>query len=165
MNSLPPPLGRGDLIAWRLDRAIFKDSWDSGSGAATAGGRWNSPGVHAVYCALDPATAIIEVAVHTGFDDLDIVPRVLTSVVFQTPSDIHVVYPDDVPNANWLRPGDPKANQKKFGDHLLAEYGVFAIPSAVSRYSWNLVFLPGTKSGSYLLRGQEPFALDPRLTP
>ncbi len=129
------------------------------------GGRWNSPGVYAVYCALDPATAIIEVAVHTGFDDLDIVPHVLTSVVFQTPSDLHVVYPEDVPNENWLRPGYPNANQKKFGDDLLAKHGVFVIPSAVSRYSWNLVFRSGTKSGSYVQRGQEPFALDPRLTP
>ena len=122
-------------------------------GGQSESARWNSAGVHPVYCALDSATAIIEVAVHTGFDDLDIVPRVLTSVVFQKPSDIHVVYPKDVPNANWLRPGDPKANQKKFGDDLLAKHGVFAIPSAVSRYSWNLVFLAGTKSGSYALRG------------
>jgi RES domain-containing protein len=162
LNSLPPPLGRGDLVAWRLDRAIFKDDWDRGIGAARAGGRWNSPNMHAVYCALDPATAIIEVAVHTGFDDLDIVPHVMTSVLFQTPSDIRVVNPEDVPNENWLRPGYPKEDQKKFGDDLLAKHGVFVIPSAVSRYSWTLIFLSGTKSGSYVLNGQDPFALDPR---
>ena len=63
MTPLPPPLGNGALVMWRLDQARFAPQWDSGEGAYLAGGRWSSRGVRAVYAALDPATAILEVAV------------------------------------------------------------------------------------------------------
>jgi RES domain-containing protein len=39
-----------------------------------------------------------------------------------------------------------------------------AVPSVVSRHSWNLVFDAG-RGGGYALHGQERFALDPRLHP
>lgn len=163
MTPLPPPLGGGEFVAWRLDPAIHQTTWDSGVGAAKRGGRWNSAGIRAVYCSLDPATAIIEVAVHVGFDDLDSVPRVLTSIAVLAPASIHVVNPSDVPNPNWLRPGRPTANQQRFGDALLADHGMFVIPSAVSSRSWNLIFSAGVSSKAYSLREQERFALDTRL--
>jgi RES domain-containing protein len=163
VTPLPAPLGDGAFVAWRLDQAVHRGSWDSGIGAATAGGRWNSAGTHAVYCALDPATAILEVAVHVGFGDLDRVPRVLTSLSVLAAASVHVVNPDDVPNPNWLRPGRPSANQQAFGDALLAAHGMFVIPSAVSSRSWNFVFLTRRPSGIYALRDQERFALDTRL--
>jgi RES domain-containing protein len=150
-------------VAWRLDPAIHQTTWDSGVGAAKRGGRWNSAGIRAVYCSLDPATAIIEVAVHVGFDDLDSVPRVLTSIAVLAPARIRVVNPSDVPNPNWLRPGRPTANQQRFGDALLADHGMFVIPSAVSSRSWNLIFSAGVSSKAYSLREQERFALDTRL--
>ena len=66
VTPLPPPLGGRELVAWRLDQAAFAAQWDSGEGAYRAGGRWNSRGVRAVYCSIDPATAILEVAVQRG---------------------------------------------------------------------------------------------------
>jgi RES domain-containing protein len=68
MTPSVEPLGGGKLIAWRLDQARFASTWDSGEGAFQVGGRWSSNGVRVVYCALDPATAILEVAVHKGFN-------------------------------------------------------------------------------------------------
>ncbi len=80
MTLLPAPLGGGDgLLAWRLDQRIHATTWDSGEGAFREGGRWNSKGVRAVYCSLDPATAILEVAVHKSFRTLDTVPFVITA--------------------------------------------------------------------------------------
>jgi RES domain-containing protein len=93
-----------------------------------------------VYCSIDPATAILEVAVHKGFKALDTVPHVLTSVVIAEPAAVHVVPPGVVPNANWLRPGVPGAGQQAFGDGLLSAYPFVLIPSAVSTHSWNLLF-------------------------
>lgn len=54
-------------MAWRLDQSKYAATWDSGEGAFLVGGRWNSRGVRAVYCAIDPATAILEVAVQRDF--------------------------------------------------------------------------------------------------
>ncbi|WP_196796267.1 RES domain-containing protein [Acidiphilium cryptum] len=53
---------------------MYAASWDNGEGAHLGGGRWNSRGVRAVYYSLDPATAILEVAVHKGFGILDTPP-------------------------------------------------------------------------------------------
>jgi RES domain-containing protein len=153
------------LVAWRLDQARFRASWDDGEGAYRFGGRWNSRGIRAVYCALDPATAILEVAVHKGFETLDTVPHVLTAVTIADASSIRVVDPAAVPNTNWLRPGIPSAGQQAFGDTLLRSHRFVVIPSTVSTHSWNMIFVAAAATGAYTIRLQEAFALDPRLNP
>ena len=163
MTPLPAALGGGPLAAWRLDQAGFAPGWDSGESARRFGGRWNSPGVRAVYAALDPATAILEVAVHKGFGALDSVPHVLTRFTITKVERVWVVRPEDAPNPNWLRPGTPSAGQQAFGDALLERHGFVVVPSTVSTHSWNLVFVSAWSGGGYSLEGQERFALDTRL--
>ena len=165
MTPLPPPLGRSELVAWRLDHAKYVATWDSGEGAYQFGGRWNSRGVRAVYCSIDPSTALLEVAVHKGFRTLDTVPHSLTSLFIADAAAVHVVEPDSVPNPNWLRPGIPSAGQQQFGDALLAAHKFIVIPSAVSTRSWNLIFDRDVAAGTYIRRTQEAFALDTRLHP
>lgn len=79
MTPSVEPLGGGKLIAWRVDQARFASTWDSGEGAFQVSGRWNSKSVRVVYCALDPATAILEVPVHKGFNALATLPHILTT--------------------------------------------------------------------------------------
>lgn len=165
MTPLPGALGGVDLVAWRLDTMPFAPTWDSGEGAFRFGGRWNNKGVRAVYCAIDPATAILEVAVHKGFRALDAVPHTLTSFLITEPTSVHVVDPTAVPNPNWLRPTLPSSSQRDFGDVLLRQNKFVLFPSAVSSHSWNLVFVASAAAGAYALQGQEPFALDTRLNP
>jgi len=165
VTPLPAALGGSELVAWRLEQATFRAIWDNGEGAYRAGGRWNSRGLRAVYCSIDPATAILEVAVHKGFKALDTVPHVLTAATITEPSSVHVVDSASVPNPNWLRPGIPSAGQQTFGDALLARHKFVLIPSAVSSHSWNLIFVGATAAGAYTLRSQELFALDTRLHP
>ncbi len=163
MTPLPAALGGNELVGWRLDQSTLATAWDRGEGAYRAGGRWNSKGVRAVYCSIDPATAILEVAVHKGFKALDTVAHVLTALTIIATSRVHVV--DSVPNPNWLRPGIPSAGQQAFGDALLAQHMFLLIPSAVSTHSWNLIFVSGIAAKAYAMRFQEPFALDTRLHP
>ena len=165
MTPLPPPLGTGALTFWRLDLAVYAPTWNSGEGSFQVGGRWSSAGVRAVYAALDPATAILEVAVHKGFRVLDTQAHVLTSARVTDLSSIHVVTAAHVPNPNWLRPGLPSAGQQAFGDGLLAAHAFVLIPSVVSTHSWNLLFTPSSAAALYADVQQEPFALDPRLHP
>lgn len=165
MTPLPAPLGGGDLVAWRLDETRHAETWDSGEGSYRSGGRWNGKGVRAVYCAIDPATAIVEVAAHKGFKALDTVRHTLTAVTISEPESVHVVHPEDVPNPSWLSPGIPGAGQQEFGYGLLERHKFVVIPSAVSSHSWNPVFVTTTAAGAYGLRGQEAFTLDTRLHP
>ena len=165
MTPLPPPLGPGGLAFWRLDQAKFAATWDSGEGSYLAGGRWNSRGVRAVYAALDPATAILEVAVHKTFRTLDTVPHVLTSARIADVAQAQLVGPADVPNPNWLRPGAVSAGQQAFGNAMLKTHTLVLIPSVVSIHSWTVVFDPVVAQGCYDSVAQEAFALDPRLHP
>jgi RES domain-containing protein len=165
VTPLPSLLGGAELVVWRLDPIAFASAWDSGEGAYRVGGRWNSRGVRAVYCSIDPATAILEVAVHKTFRVLDTVPHILTSATILDPSSVHVVNPDSVPNPRWLHPGIPSAGQQAYGDQLLNDHKLVVIPSAVSTHSWNLVFQSIGADEAYRLRSQERFALDTRLHP
>ncbi|MBV8962719.1 MAG: RES domain-containing protein [Hyphomicrobiales bacterium] len=166
MTALPRALGGSDgLIIWRLDQRKHATTWDNGEGSFLNGGRWNSKGIRAVYCSFDPATAILEVAVHKGFSTLDTVPFVITAATIADDAEVHVVKRGDVPNPNWLRPGVPSAGQQAFGDDLLRRHRFVAIPSAVSNHSWNLILDPLRAKTFYSMHLQEPFALDTRLHP
>lgn len=165
MTPLPGALGGAAIVGWRLDRDKHATTWDSAEGAFQVGGRWNSAGIRAVYCAFDPATTILEVAVHKGFHVLDTDPHTLTSMLVHDAAEIHIVNADAVPNPNWLRPGVPGAGQQAFGDALLANHAFVAIPSVVSSHSWNLIFVATRAIGLYSLINQERFALDARLNP
>ena len=165
MTPLPAPLGGTGLVAWRLDQTKYATTWESGEGAYLVGGRWNSKGVRAVYCSIDPACAILEVAVHKGFRALDTVPHVLTAIDILDAASVFIAQPATVTNANWLKPGIPSAGQQAFGDSLLASHKFLVIPSVVSTQSWNLIFVASQAAGSYTVRSQDGFALDTRLHP
>ncbi len=160
-----PQLATSEWVAWRLDSAVHAGVWDRGEGAFRVGGRWSSRGKRAVYCAIDPACAILEVAVHKGFAALDNVAHVLTSLAIMPGADVYCVGPDAVPNPNWLIPAAVSLGQQSFGDKLLAAHDFVLIPSTVSRFSWNVLFDPARAAGLYRLRTQIRFALDPRLPP
>ncbi|MEM9733602.1 MAG: RES domain-containing protein [Pseudomonadota bacterium] len=163
MTPLPPPLRDGELNFWRIDAQMHRDTWDSGEGSFRVGGRWNSVGVRAVYTCLDPATAILEVAVHKGFKVLDTQPHTLTCARVIDPSHVTILKPDDVPNPNWLAPCTPNSNQQKFGDDLLQKHRFVILPSAVSKNSWNLIFDAGRMAKEYDRVIQQRSSIDPRL--
>lgn len=166
MTPLPAGLDpRSSLGGWRLDPQRFAATWDSGMGAERAGGRWNPKGFKAVYCSVDPATCLVEAAVHRGFKVLDTQPHVLTSFELAEGAAVRIVRPDEIPNPAWLHGGIPSANQQAWGAGLLAQHGFVLFPSAVSRHSWNLVFDPHVVSGRYRLRSQQRMSIDTRLNP
>jgi len=163
------------LLAWRIDADAFAATWDSGIGAELYGGRWNPKGQRAVYCSLDPATCIVEAAVHRGFEVLDSQPHVLsclqiaplaaTGATAAADPGVRVVPAAELPNPAWLHGGTPSAGQQAFGGALLAAHGVLVLPSAVSKGSWNLVFSPQAAAGRWRLQHQQRLVVDTRLHP
>lgn len=164
MSPLPAPLGgTGALAGWTLQDARYAATWNSGIGSATYGGRWNSIGKHVLYAALDPATAILEVAVHKGFKVLNTVAHNLHSFTIADPARVHVVQPSAVPNPHWLHPIPPNKDQQEFGDQLVDAHPFVLVPSAVSAHSWNLLVNVTTALPLMIDIQSERFALDPRL--
>jgi RES domain-containing protein len=161
---LPASLGgTGALAGWTLQDARHAATWNSGIGSATYGGRWNSIGKHVIYAALDPATAILEVAVHKGFKVLNTVAHNLHSFTITDPSQVRVVQPGDVPNPHWLNPIPPNQDQQDFGDQLIDAHPYVLLPSTVSAHSWNLLVNVTTALPLMTDIQSERFALDPRL--
>jgi RES domain-containing protein len=116
-----------------------------------------------VYCALDPATTILELAAHIGIEALDNQRRVLTCFEIVDPSDVHIVMPSEVPNSHWLRPSVSTHSQRLFGDSQLKIKPFVAIPSVVSPRSWSLLFSPTSAAGLIKNVVQETFTVVPRL--
>lgn len=52
---------------------------------------WRDVGYPVVYCSADPATAILEVAVHKGLAVLDAVPHAWTRARIAEAADVHMV--------------------------------------------------------------------------
>jgi len=163
VTPLPEVLGGGGVWAHRLDRAKHAPTWAGGEGAFQAGGRWNPVGTRAVYCALDPSTAILEVAVHKGFRVLDTQPHVMTAFQVAEPARIKVFAPGDIPEADWLDSNNATPERRAWGAEQLQKHGIIVIPSAVSRQSWNLIFLAPMVPETFQNLTQSDFVLDPRL--
>ena len=163
MTPLPSFAPGTAWTVWRLENSKYVDEWHKAEGAFRFGGRWNSAGTRILYTSVDPATTILEAAVHKGFGALDTVPHALLGITISDLGAAHVVRPEDVPNPNWLRPGAVSTNQQAFADALLAEHAIVLIPSVVSAHSWN-VLVDAVAAAKLLSRThQERFALDPRL--
>jgi RES domain-containing protein len=163
VTELPAALGGKDLLCWRLEEKRHAKAWDSGEGALRFGGRWNTRGNRAVYSSFDPATAILEIAVHIGFRALERVPHILTCFRVEDASLVRILNPSDIPDDTWLNPTSLGPGQQAFGSRLLQSHSFIALPSTVSRHSWNLLFDPERATGKYSLVFQESFTLDPRL--
>jgi len=150
------------LAAWRLERDKHLPAWHQAEGSFLVGGRWSSAGRRVLYTSIDPATAILEVAVHKGFRVLDTVPHTLLELSVE-PAGVHVVQPSDIPDPAWLHPGTVSIDQQEFGDDLLDDHAIVVVPSVVSTRSWNLLINVRNAAGLFSLSDQESFALDPRL--
>jgi RES domain-containing protein len=151
------------LQFWRLVNARHVDTWDSGEGAFRVSGRWNKAGTRLLYGSLDPATAILEVAVHSGFSALDAVPHMLVCARIVHPALVKVLLPHSFPNPAWLRPGSYSPNQVAFVQQAMESHPMLVVPSAVSPHSWNLLIDVDRTKGEIERVSVEVFSLDTRL--
>ncbi len=128
------------MEVYRLSLKKFAEPL-SGKGAATKGGRWNSPGIEVVYTAANRSLAMAEVLVHFT---LATVP---SDYVMST-----ICIPDDVPITK-IAPRElstvwntvpPPVSTRKIGDNFIAEnrFCLLEVPSAVTQGDRNILINP-----------------------
>ncbi len=149
-------------VAWRIVSETRAANPFDGAGARRFGGRWNSPGLPAVYTACSRALAALEVLVH--------LPRPAPPVRFRLFS---VEFPVDwievVKDPAILRAATSPSIQKqtqRFGDHWLRETrsAALRVPSAVIPDEPNFILNPVHPAFARLAWDQgKLFAFDPRL--
>ena len=150
------------MQAWRIaKRQLALDR--QGTGARAFGGRWNSPGVAAIYAGLTPEIAAMEKLVHTG----DILPADLVLVKLELPEDpslYHRYALEDLPQGWDDLPGSTAAAD--MGDTFVND-GVYLgmiVPSAVIPESYNIVLNPNHVAfADVSMSIIRPFEFDSRL--
>jgi RES domain-containing protein len=108
-----------------------------GTGAARFGGRWNSPGMAAIYASTSFACAMLERLAQTGTGRI---PKDQVAVVIDIPDALTI---EHAPFDHAIPPL-PLNDSRAFGDRWLIEQRsiVLTVPSAVSPYDRNLLINP-----------------------
>ena len=150
------------MQAWRIAKRVYALD-RQGTGARQSGGRWNSPGVAAVYAGLTPEIAAMEKLVHTG----DLLPQDLVLAVIELPDD-HGLYlrymVKDLPDGWDALPSSTAAIA--LGDQFLlgASYLGLIVPSAVMPEAFNIVLNPNHPAfAAITINVIRPFEFDSRL--
>lgn len=149
------------LRAWRIVRDAHAASAFDGEGARLYGGRWNPPGLAAVYVSEHASLAALEILVHTQ----PLIPAVRYSafeIEFDEGLVEHVTWAD-LPEG-WNE--SPPMVSMQVGGRWLREAGsaVLAVPSAVLPLERNFVLNPRHPDfGKIHIAKPQRFAFDPRL--
>ena len=150
------------MQAWRIAKRVHVLDRE-GTGARLSGGRWNSPGVAAVYAGLTPEIAAMEKLVHTG----DMLPQDLMLARFSLPDDDKLYQRftvSDLPDGWDTLPSSTAAIA--LGDAFLVAttYLGLIVPSAVMPEAFNVVLNPLHKAFSMVtINIVRPFEFDSRL--
>ena len=153
------------LTLWRSVRAAHAAQAFSGEGAALYPGRWNAPGVRAVYLADCPAGCALEVVVSYAAPE-----AIATHVLFEVEVDAELI---DLRAPAALRRYGVTRNALVATDEYTAARGVAArllrercpgaiVPAATVARAFNVVIYPDTWN-AFAVRGSVPLALDRRV--
>ncbi|HXB70503.1 MAG TPA: RES family NAD+ phosphorylase [Candidatus Acidoferrales bacterium] len=130
------------VIAAKLEKKL------DGGGGLRAPGRWHTRGRRIVYCAPNPATALLEVLVHASIDleDMPVNFRYLEIEVADT------VSMDTVPvgavGRKWGRKWHTELETtRRFGDEWLhsGRTALLRVPSVIAPATWNMLITPSIR--------------------
>lgn len=125
------------MIFWR----ISNHETLNGAGGLEAEGRWHTAGRRIVYCAPNPATALMEVLVHFKID-LDGAPVNFRYLEIEAPDGISgETVNADAFGSDWR--GDQAATQRR-GDAWLktGTSALLHVPSVIVPATWNVLLNP-----------------------
>ena len=138
---------------------------NSGRGAAIKGGRWNAPGIEAIYTAQSRSLAALEILVHYA-----VLPRNFVLTPIRIPDDrISVIrLKEHVLPSYWNTPTPPGAGglteTQLIGIKWLPQTAALDLPSAIIPEERIYVLNPAHPEFQYIeFSASEPFRFDPRL--
>ena len=147
------------MILWRISNHVSLD----GSGGLRAPGRWHTRGHRIVYCAPNPATALLETLVHAEIDVEDI-PVSFRFLEIDVPDTVDT----ETLNAEML-PGNWRSDlavTRRAGDEWLrsGRTALLRVPSAIVPMTWNVLVNPRHPNSPQIriIRAYE-HPIDPRL--
>ena len=151
------------MLIYRLDRLKRENQVLSGKGSEMFGGRWNYPGIPAVYCAENRALTVLEILAHL---DKDHWPNDRIMVSFEIP-DESMIHKMDVAelDSGWNSFPYTDSSQRIFGEFVQSNnHCILAVPSAIVPDEFNFVINPNhPKATQIRVIDKKAFVLDHRL--
>ena len=153
------------MTVYRIAKTKERAGDLSGTGAFKVGGRWNNPGVFALYTSENQALAMLELLVHIEESELPPDLYIITLEIDDR-APILELKDEELPK-DWRLPDNLVL--KNMGDRLLLkkEYLGFRVRSAVMPDEYNLVLNPLFPDFNKLIKiiGIDRLEVDQRLNP
>ena len=135
----------------------------SGDGALRTPGRWHTRGRRVVYCARNPAAALLEILVHFELDIQDL-PLRYRLLKIEAPDDVPIerVSIDELP-ADWREKTEAT---RRIGDGWLtrSSSALLSVPSAIVPEPFNVLLNPAHQDATRVVIVETgEHAIDPRL--
>jgi RES domain-containing protein len=147
------------VTLWRISGHQRLD----GAGGLFAPGRWHTQGSRIVYCAPNPATALVEVLVHIEIDAGDL-PDPLQYLEIAAADTISTETVDiAVLGRHWRK---NHTATRRAGDQWLhaGRTAVLRVPSAIVPATWNVLVNPRHPESTHIrVAGIHDHGIDPRL--
>jgi len=146
------------LTLWRISAYSTLD----GGGGLTLPGRWHTAGRRIVYCAPNPATALLELLVHAEID-IDDMPLTLRYLEIDAPDTLAI---EDVDTSrlgeSWWT---DVAATRRAGDEWLrsGRTALLRVPSAIVPATWNVLINPRHPEREVRIIREHRHGLDTRL--
>jgi RES domain-containing protein len=147
------------VFLWRISNHLSL----AGDGASRTPGRWHTRGRRVVYCAQNPAAALLEILVHFEIDIQDL-PLRYRLLKIEAPDDVRIerVTVDQLP-ADW-----PERIEltSALGDGWLTKgsAALLSVPSAIVPETFNVLLNPAHQDAKRIVILQAgDHAIDPRL--
>ena len=135
----------------------------NGAGGLYRGARWHSLGRRVVYCAPNPATALVEVLVHIESDP-DELPDPLQYLEIDAPDAVSTETVDlDSLGSDWEQ---NQAATRRAGDQWLEarKTALLQVPSVIVPATWNILVNPEhVESAQFNIVRVHSQRIDPRL--
>jgi RES domain-containing protein len=124
------------VILWRITNHRTLD----GGGGLRASGRWHTRGKRIVYCAPNPATALVEILVHAEID-IDDVPSTLQYLEIEAPDALSTAA---VTATHSFEDAVDPEKSRRIGDEWLhsGRTALLRVPSVVVPATWNVLINP-----------------------
>lgn len=147
------------MILWRISNHLSL----AGDGGLRVSGRWHTRGRRVVYCAENPAAALLEILVHFEIEIRDL-PARSRLLKLEVPDDVQVerVLLDELPR-DWL---DKNEATRTIGDAWLAtgSTALLTVPSAIVPQTLNVLLNPAHQDARRMVIVQaSEHLIDPRL--
>jgi RES domain-containing protein len=147
------------VFLWRISNHLSL----AGDGALRTPGRWHTRGRRVVYCAQNPAAALLEILVHFEIDIQDL-PLRYRLLKIEAPGDVHIerVTVNQLP-ADWPERTDLTS---ALGDGWLSKgaAALLIVPSAIVPETFNVLLNPAHRDARRIVIVQTgDHAIDPRL--